>query len=71
LPHHGSGTKRSSLRTHTHANTNTPAHATRATQELGGLLAEGGGDAKGELTSYLQGLADDMRPMDYAVEDVA
>jgi hypothetical protein len=39
-------------------------------QELGGLVCEGGGCAKEQLGSYLNGMAEEMRGMDYEVEDV-
>lgn len=40
------------------------------TQELGGLVSEGGQGAKEEFSAYLQAVADDMRTMDYRVQDV-
>ncbi len=36
-------------------------------QELGGLVSEGGADAKGLLAGYLDGLAEEMRTLDYKV----
>lgn len=39
-------------------------------QELGGLVAEGDKSAKEEFDAYLQAVADDMRNMDYSVQDV-
>lgn len=39
-------------------------------QELGGLVAEGSKTAKQEFDTYLQAVADDMRAMDYTVQDV-
>jgi hypothetical protein len=39
-------------------------------QELGGLVAEGGGCPKEQLGSYLNGMAEEMRGMDYDVQDV-
>ncbi|WIA20642.1 hypothetical protein OEZ85_005022 [Tetradesmus obliquus] len=41
----------------------------RSDEELGGLVAEGGGCPKEALGGYLSGMAEEMRGMDYEVED--
>ncbi|KAF6259184.1 hypothetical protein COO60DRAFT_1626155 [Scenedesmus sp. NREL 46B-D3] len=42
----------------------------RSDEELGGLVCEGGGCAKEQLGGYLNGMAEEMRGMDYKVLDV-